>query len=78
MGRGPFSLQEQRDGLFSIQSMYFILINNPARNHDILLWKLKLLLDFFLKKLWYLVRGVTLTKVSLVKRRWKGSLKCTF
>ena len=26
--------------------------------------------------MWYLIKGVTLTKDNLARRRWKGSLKC--
>jgi hypothetical protein len=37
--------------------------------------KLPLKINFLL---WYLIRGVTLTKDNLAKRRWNGSLKCSF
>jgi hypothetical protein len=57
--------------------MYCILMNSSIRNRNTLLWKLKppLKIKIFL---WYLRRGVSLTKDNLAKRRWKGSLKCSF
>jgi hypothetical protein len=57
--------------------MYYILINNPNYNRNCVLWKLKLPLkvEIFL---WFLGRGVALTKDNLANRRWQGSLKCGF
>jgi hypothetical protein len=41
------------------------------------IWKLKLpqKVKFFV---WYLQKGVVLTKDNLARRQWKGSLKCCF
>jgi hypothetical protein len=41
------------------------------------LWKLKLPLKINIF-LWYLGRGVTLTKDNLIKRNWNDSPKCAF
>lgn len=62
-------------GVFSVKSMYADLINTgPAfrRQH---IWKTKVPLNFFM---WFVYRGVILTKDNLAKRRWQGSKKCCF
>jgi hypothetical protein len=53
--------------------MYCLLMNTPTLTHNMLLWKLKLPLKIKIF-LWYLGRGVTLTKVNLAKRGWTGSI----
>jgi hypothetical protein len=63
-----------RNRVFSVQSMYHILMNTLILTHNILLRKLKLSLKIKIF-LWYLGRGVTLTKVNLAKHRWTGSMK---
>ena len=75
--RDTFVWGAHRDGTFSTRSMYYILINNPNFNSNCVLWKLKLPLKIKIF-LWYLGRGVTLTKDNLAKRRWQGSPKCSF
>jgi hypothetical protein len=57
--------------------MYFLLLNTTPLNHNMLLWKLKLPLKIKIF-LWYLGRGVILTKDNLAKRGWKDSLNCSF
>jgi hypothetical protein len=52
-------------------------MNTPNLTHNMLLWKLKLPLKIRIF-LWYLGRGVTLTKVNLAKRGWTSSMKCYF
>jgi hypothetical protein len=74
--RDMFIWRAQRNGLFSIRSMYLILTNNTTRKNNTLLWNLNLPLK--INFLWYLGKGVTLTKDNLAKRRWKESLKCSF
>jgi hypothetical protein len=66
-----------RNGVFSVQSMYRLLMNTPTLTHNMLLWKLKLPLKIKIF-LWYLGRGVILTKVNLAKGEWTGSMKCCF
>jgi hypothetical protein len=51
-------------------------MNSPPINRNIL-WSLNLPLKIKIF-LWYLGRGVTLTKDNLAKRGWKGCLKCRF
>jgi len=65
------------NGQFSVKSLYSALLHpgSPTVNRN--LWKLKapLKVKIFL---WYLRRGVVLTKDNLAKRNWKGSLTCVF
>ena len=72
-----FKWGAHKTGVFSVRSMYASLMNTPNINHNVWLWKLKLPLKIKIF-LWYLGRGVTLTKDNLLKRRWKGSAKCSF
>jgi hypothetical protein len=60
-----------------VKSLYQVLIKINFPNHNKVIWKLKapLKIKVFL---WYLKRGVILTKDNLAKRNWKGSLKCCF
>jgi hypothetical protein len=71
----------QQDGKFTVRSMYRVLAiplaipNGIPHNH--IIWKLKLPLKVKVF-IWYLIKGIALTKDNLAKRRWKGSLKCSF
>jgi len=79
------NLQGERDvfvwalhssGTFSVKSMYAALINNRVRvSQD--LWQIKIpsRIKIFL---WYLKRGVILTKDNLARRSWNGDTKCCF
>ena len=63
-------------GTFSVKSMYAALINNRVRvSQD--LWQIKIpsRIKIFL---WYLKRGVILTKDNLARRSWNGDTKCCF
>jgi hypothetical protein len=55
--------------------MYRALAVPNILPHNHAIWKLKLPLKVKVF-IWYLIKGVVLTKDNLVKRRWKGSLKC--
>jgi len=79
------NLLEQRDvfvwslnasGNFTVKSMYAALINNGVRvSQD--LWQIKVptKIKIFL---WYLKKGVILTKDNLVRRNWNGDRQCCF
>jgi hypothetical protein len=60
-----------------VHSMYRVsaVPNDILHNH--IIWKIKLQLKLKVF-IWYLIKGVALTKDNLAKRRWKGSLKCCF
>jgi hypothetical protein len=64
-------------GVFTVQSMYRVVINNGNVFRHKLIWSLKLppkIKNF----LWYLVKGVVLTKENLLKSNWQGNKKCAF
>jgi hypothetical protein len=65
------------NGQFSVKSHYLALIQNDVPNLNKRLWKLKtpLKIKIFL---WYLRRGIVLTKDNLAKRNWQGSKVCCF
>ena len=64
-------------GVFSVKTHYRALINRNVPYDNKKLWKLKtpLKIKIFL---WYLRRGVVLTKDNLARRNWQGSQKCCF
>ena len=75
------SLNQERDGfkwnldptgVFSVKSHYMGLINQDVPNLNKRIWKLKAPLKIK-KFLWYLRRGVILTKDNLAKRNWHGN-----
>jgi hypothetical protein len=56
--------------------MYAALINNGVRvSQDIWQIKVPIKIKIFL---WYLKKGVILTKDNLVRRHWNGNMKCCF
>jgi len=63
-------------GRYSVKSMYAALINNGVKvSQD--LWQIKIptRIKIFL---WYLKRGVVLTKDNLARRNWNGDTRCSF
>jgi hypothetical protein len=64
-----------KNRVFSTQSLYREIMKSEKTSRKRLFWKAKLPLKikFFL---WYLKRGVILTKDNLLKRRWKEDSKC--
>ena len=57
--------------------MYQKLINQQVPFRHKYIWKLKILLKIKIF-LWYLLKGVLLTKDNLAKKNWDGSHKCYF
>jgi hypothetical protein len=56
--------------------MYAALINNGVRvSQDIWQIKVPIKIKVFL---WYLKKGVILTKDNLARRNWNGDRKCSF
>jgi hypothetical protein len=64
-------------GQLSVKSMYRALLNNANVFYHKLLWKLKVSLKIKIF-MWYLIKGVVLTKDNLIKRNWQGNKKCVF
>jgi hypothetical protein len=69
-----FRWRLNQNGLFTVRTMYNALTNVWENR---LIWKLKLQLKIKIF-LWYLNKGVTLTKDNLVRRNWTGNTKCVF
>jgi hypothetical protein len=57
--------------------MYQALIDNGQMFNHKLIWKLNLPLKIKIF-LWYLVKGIILTKDNLIKRNWNENKKCGF
>jgi hypothetical protein len=57
--------------------MYLALISDNRVRRDLTIWKLKILLKFKIF-MWYLKRGVVLTKDNLIRRNWRGGKQCVF
>ena len=66
-----------QNGLFSAHSMYLALINNGHIERNKYLWSLKMPLKIKIF-MWYMSRGIVLTKDNLAKRNWNGSKFCCF
>jgi len=64
-------------GIFPASSMYKDLMKETNSYGHGVVWKLKLPLKIKVF-LWYLRRGVILTKDNLGKRNWKGCTRCCF
>jgi len=75
--RDEFKWNLDQTGVFSVKSHYLGLINQNTPNLNKRIWKLKapLKIKIFL---WYLRRGVILTKDNLAKRNWQGNQQCCF
>jgi hypothetical protein len=64
-----------QNGLFLVNSMYRALLGAEAILYNTLIWKLKLSLKIKVF-MWYLYKGVILTKDNLARRQWQGDRKC--
>ena len=70
-GRNSFCWDLHSNGRFSVKSMYAYLINNGLKvSQDI--WRLRIPLKVKIF-IWFLRRGVILTKDNLAKRNWRGN-----
>jgi hypothetical protein len=64
-------------GQFSVKSMYNFLINNAKVFYHKPLWNLKVPLKIKVF-MWYLLRGVILTKDNLARPNWHGNKKVCY
>ena len=74
-GSDTFRWNLTKSGLYSVRSLYLHLIDTQPPFQHKMIWKLKIYLKIKIF-LWYLQRGVVLTKDNLVRKNWKGSQKC--
>lgn len=72
-----FKWNLNQSGLFTVSSMYNALITNGNVQFDKNLWKLKMPLKIIIF-MWYLKKGVVLTKDNLARRNWNGNKHCAF
>ncbi|WVZ95101.1 hypothetical protein U9M48_040905 [Paspalum notatum var. saurae] len=79
LSSSPPNLSWRRDlnGVFSVKSHYQALIWVEVPNLNKMIWKIRapLKVKIFL---WYLRKGVLLTKDNLTKCNWQGSKSCAF
>jgi hypothetical protein len=61
--------------IFTVHSMYLVVINNGVVERNKMIWKLKMPLKIKIF-MWYMYKGVTLTKDNLAKRNWNGNKQC--
>ena len=67
----------KQNSQFTVRSMYRALVAPLAVPYNNIIWKLKIPLKIKVF-MWYLQKGVVLTKDNLARRQWKGSIKCCF
>ena len=75
--RDRFVWRLHHNGLYSVNSMYKPLLGTQAIPYSTLIWKLKLSLKIKVF-MWYLYKGVILTKDNLARRQWQGDRRCCF
>ena len=75
--KDQFVWKVNQSSIFSVKSMYSSLMEENTIPVNCVAWKLKVpsKIKIFL---WYLNKGVILTKDNLIKRKWKGDAKCCF
>jgi len=73
--KDAFVWSPNRNGLFTVKSIYSIMMTNEAILVFCRSWKIKVRPKNKIF-LWFLKKGVTLTKDNMIKRNWKGSAKC--
>jgi hypothetical protein len=72
-----FVWKANQSSVFSVKSMYTSLMQENSIPDNCTAWNLRVPLKIKVF-LWYLKKGVILTKYNLIKRKWKGERKCCF
>jgi hypothetical protein len=70
--KDKFNWDLLQNGLFSVNSMYKALITGTRVRSHMVLWKMKIPLRIKIF-MWYLKRGVVLTKDNLARWNWNGN-----
>jgi hypothetical protein len=74
-GSDFFKWSLTRSGLFTVRSLYHHLIDKHPPFQHRKIWKMRITLKIKIF-LWFLQRGVVLTKDNLARKNWKGGQKC--
>lgn len=76
-GNDIFKWDLNKSDIFSVRSMYLAWLQDGVVSYRNPLWQIRipLKINFFL---WYLYKGVILTKDNLAKRNWQENTKCCF
>jgi hypothetical protein len=67
----------QQSGQFSVHSMYLELINNGFVDTNKRMWKVRIPLKIKIF-MWYMYKGIVLTKDNLARHSWDGNKQCNF
>jgi hypothetical protein len=73
-GSDNFKWSLTNSGLYSVRSMYLHLIDTHSPFLHKMIWKIKIPLKIKIF-LWFLQKGVVLTKDNLARKNWKGNKK---
>uniref|UniRef100_A0A8I6WC46 Reverse transcriptase zinc-binding domain-containing protein n=1 Tax=Hordeum vulgare subsp. vulgare TaxID=112509 RepID=A0A8I6WC46_HORVV len=65
------------NGVFSVKSMYTDLVNSGPLARSLHIWDIKVPLKIKVF-MWFLHKGVVLTKDNLIKRSWRGRSNCCY
>jgi hypothetical protein len=74
-GSDYFEWSLTKSGLYTVRSLYHHLIDTQPPFHHKKIWKMRIPLKIKIF-LWFVQRGVILTKDNLARKNWKGSEKC--
>lgn len=75
--KDTFKWNLKANRIFTVHSMYLAVINNGVVERNTMIWKLKMPLKIKIF-MWYMYKGVTLTKDNLAKRNWNGNKQCVW
>lgn len=75
--KDTFKWNLKANRIFAVHSMYLAVINNGVVERNTMIWKLKMPLKIKIF-MWYMYKGVTLTKDNLAKRNWNGNTHCVW
>ena len=73
-GTDTFRWNLTKSGVYTVRSLYLHLIGRQPTFRHKFIWKLKIPLKIKIF-LWYLQRGIILTKDNLASKNWTGSQK---